>query len=154
MQLQVPYEQQTLDYMCGPHALRMILTYFDRTTSVEKLAVLAGTTPQQGTSRRGMVQALRAFDLDVQARHGASIQDLHTLIAQGIPPIILYRDHTEEFGHYGVVVGITNSEVIFHDPWHGPNQRALYDEFLRRWYGRHKTQFTRWLVVGRPRIPS
>lgn len=151
MKLHVPYEQQKLDYMCGPRSMRMLLAFFGQDVALETLAQLAGTTQRDGTSRRGMVRALRTLNFDVNARHGADIQDLRRAVAQGIPPLIMYRDHTEDFGHCGVVVGVTPNHVVYHDPWHGPNQRTPHDEFERRWYGRHKTRYTRWFATARPR---
>ncbi|NQV90107.1 C39 family peptidase [Candidatus Uhrbacteria bacterium] len=151
MNLNVPYEKQQLDYTCGPRSLSMVLSYFNQTIPLETLIALAGTTEQLGTSRQGMIRAFRVLNMFPKFKCNGTIEDLRESLAAQSPPIVNHRDEHEDFGHFSVVVKITKTHITLHDPLHGQDLRYPHAEFVRRWYGRHKTQFTRWYLTAHPR---
>lgn len=151
MELTVPFVPQDSDYGCGPSSIEMLLRFWNSVIPPpEEIERRAGTTPEYGTSRRGMRQALRSFGFRVEARSGCTLEDVRYTLHSGIPAIVNYHVSSADVGHYGVLVGIEARSIILHDPWDGPSIRMALDVFLGHWYGYHRTHYTRWMLTATP----
>ncbi len=147
MRLRFPCFVQKLDYDCGPTALKMVLASFGVRADLKKLQRQLRTTESDGTTRRNLVRVARGYGLPAAARTGASMEDIGRLLRRGDMAIVEYILPVFEGAHYAVVSGLDGRSIYLHDPTEGRYFRLSRREFLRRWYGRHKTAHTRWLLA-------
>lgn len=148
MRLKVPLFQQTHnldDVKCGPTALRMVLQYFGRKSSIPELCKLSGTRDIFGTRRSGLIKALKTLNLFTYDTYGASTADIKKYLEKSVPVIVNYRLHGE--GHYGVMVGLEKGNFVLLDPYEPKPLLISPNDFANRWQGWHKTQFTHWLLA-------
>lgn len=147
--LQVPYFHQRQEYTCGPVVLQVVLAYYGVRVSLRQAIRACKTSQRYGTPRRGLVRAARAFGLRVYQHTDASIKELAEFVVQGVPVIVNYNEPGEGKSHFAVVIGVTDTDVILHDPspLQGPHFRISHREFVSRWYGFHKHNFRRWLMA-------
>lgn len=150
MLLPVPHLYQPNDYTCGPASLWMLARFFEKRVALTTLIGHCRATPKTGTTRETMKRALRCLGFDVHARYGASLKEIERRIDNRIPTIVNYREPGEGLPHFAVVVGMTRTHILLNDPIHGPGVRIPRRVFLNHWYGTHRTQFTRWVLVAAP----
>jgi hypothetical protein len=134
--IDVPYFSQT-PALCGGAALAMVLRYWgDRTvlpsdfqSLVSRSAAGIVTTDLvAAVSRRGW-QAIPG-----QAQASTAIRDLGPQVDQGRPAIVLIERSPGQF-HYVVVVGLTETSVVIHDPARTSFDVVAADAFDREWRG-------------------
>ncbi len=143
----MPDVLQVEDYTCGPASLRAVLAAFRMPTVAElRIAQLAKTTPEAGTKIHDLADAATAIGLEADVRSHMTVDDLKVALSSGALVVVDYqawredtskpwRDHWGD-GHYAVVVGVTDSDVILEDPWMlGAVDRMPRDEFVDRWHG-------------------
>jgi hypothetical protein len=144
--LDVAYISQT-PQLCGGAAIAMVLRYWgerdvfpqdfaalvDRSESGIRTSVLT-----EAVTRRGW-QALPATP-----EANASAAWLAGEVGKGRPVIALIEVAPRAY-HYVVVVGVTPSAVVYHDPARAPFRIAPVDEFDRQWAAAN-----RWTLVVLP----
>lgn len=146
--INVPYVRQIADHTCGPAALAMMLAYWRKPASQQQLIRQVQTTEYSGTTRKNLIRAARAAGLYTHSHSNASYAELRSLVQQGIPVLVNYREPEENTGHYGVVVAATASHLLIHDPYHGPAFKMPTALFQRRWHGTHHSVNRRWLLAA------
>ena len=151
MQLNVPHGYQPNDYTCGPKSLWMVLRYYKKRVPLSHLKRLCKTTVKTGTNRKMMKHAMRRLGFTVHSTHDANLNDVQTWVEKGVPVIIDFREWDENITHYAVVIGVTKTRIILHDPAHGSSVNVAHREFTDRWYGKHHTRFTQWMMASEPR---
>lgn len=151
MQLRVPHGYQPNDYTCGPKSLWMVLRYFKKRVSMAELMRLCETTEKTGTRRAMMKRALQNLHFTVHSSHHASLRDIERWIGKGVPVIIDFREWEEDIVHFAVVVGVTGTRITLNDPAHGAGITISHKEFLERWYGKHHTRHTHWMLAAHPK---
>src|SRR5262245_42382702 len=112
----VPYLPQTPE-LCGGAALAMVLRYWgDRTVQPGDFRSLVKPSAR-GIETTDLVAAVTARGWQAFSGEGPSgtIADLQRQVDQGRPVIVLIELTPGRF-HYVVVVGVTPSSVVFHDP--------------------------------------
>jgi ATP-binding cassette subfamily B protein len=142
--MRIPFVRQTTIYDCGPACAAMLVRAFGVRVPAARLRRLMRTTPRDGTSRKNLVGGLRRLGFGVEEGSGTSMRDLAAALKDGRAVVINYREPEDDESHYAVVVALTPSRIILHDPWHGPRFALSRQAFARRWYGRHRTVGTRW----------
>ncbi|MEK7620631.1 MAG: cysteine peptidase family C39 domain-containing protein [Patescibacteria group bacterium] len=151
MRLNVPHGYQPNDYTCGPKSLWMVLRYYKKRVPLSTLVTLCETTVKTGTRRRALERTMRHFGFQVHAKPDAHLNDVQKWIEKGVPVIINFREWDEDISHYAVIVGMTKTQVVLHDPSHGSDIKISHEEFTSRWYGKHHTKFTQWMMVAEPK---
>lgn len=146
MRLKVPFIEQIKDYICGPTALHMVLCYHKNNIPIDRLSQLSKTTEKTGTTRSGLVRAAKTLGYEVHAHSESTLKEIKHWIDKGLPVIVNFRPQ-RKFGHYAVVIGYTDSSLIFHDPWYGRGVKFKNKKFLYEWYGYHEFAHRRWLMV-------
>lgn len=147
MQVRVPFRRQKRDYTCGPVTVQMLLAFYGRAVSRERLIKELGTTERSGTSRRRIVDVLRDRGFAVHAHSHWTARELCRRLNEGVPVIVNYREPQDDEGHYAVAVACKNGRVVLNDPWHGPRFSLPMKEFVARWYGYHRRRRTRWAAA-------
>lgn len=134
--IDVPYFPQT-PTLCGGAALAMVLRYWgDRTVLPSDFQSLVNrsaagiltTDLAAAVSRRGW-RAIRG-----QAQESTALRDLGPQVDQGRPAIALIERSPGQF-HYVVVVGLTETSVVLHDPARTSFEVVAADAFDREWRG-------------------
>lgn len=149
MQIRIPYYRQENDYFCGPACVQMVLASDGVVLSQARLARLLPTNAIAGTPRKNIIRFLRARGYKVLAGSGQSYASIRRYLSQGWRMMVNYREPSEDIPHLAVLVGLTPTHVILHDPWLGPKYKLPRQEFLRRWHGYHTRAHTRWLLAAK-----
>ena len=126
----VPYLPQS-EALCGGAAAAMVFRYWgDAHASVQQFEPLVDRKAG-GISDRALVAAIASKGWTTATPVG-SIELLRSELAAGRPPIILIADRPQRY-HFVVVVGLSDREVLVHDPTWGPARRIDMAMVLRAW---------------------
>jgi len=126
----VPYLPQT-EALCGGAAAAMLFRYWgDTHASVQQFAPIVDREAG-GISETALAAAIASRGWTAEAQRG-SIEMLRSELSAGRPPIILIADRPERH-HYVVVVGLSDRDVLVHDPTWGPARRFDAGTLRRAW---------------------
>jgi hypothetical protein len=142
--LDVPFLPQT-DALCGGAAAAMVFRYWgDAHADVQQFAALvdrrAGGIADDVLVRAIAQRGWRAL------RITGSVDALRARVHDGQPVIVLVADRRDTY-HYLVVTGVTDDQIVVHDPSWGPSRSIERNEFVRLW---KPTNF--WSLVVLPAI--
>lgn len=130
IQLDVPYLPQT-EAMCGGAAVAMVFRYWGEAhTDTRPFAALVDKRAG-GIAGPALVGEVERQGWQTHQFEG-SIGFLDNELRRGRPVVILIQDRPGRF-HFVLVTGITDSEVIVHDPSWGPSRRLTVTRLLRDW---------------------
>lgn len=151
MQIKTPYFEQKKDYTCGPAVLRMVAAFFGASYAPEQLYKITNPNPDTGTSNGDMKRAIKKLGLSTYGRDKAEIKDIKNFIDKGLPVIVNFIEpRGKQEGHYSLVVGLTDEEIIFNDPGYGESFKMGIAEFLSRWRSEFEP-YQRWMLVALPK---
>lgn len=108
-----PYRRKIKCY-CGPATLKMVFQFFGFLVSEEEIAKVASTTNEEGTTVRGMIRAAKHFGFNAFSKRNCTPNDIRRYLNKKIPVIVDW--FWEDDGHYGVVVGMDEKNIILRDP--------------------------------------
>lgn len=123
---------------CGAASLKMVFDYWGITLSESKIARVAGTSEEKGTSIQGLIKASEHFGFKAIVKKNASLDDLRQYIKQEIPVIVDW--FLEDDGHYSVVVDIDKNNIFLADPamkkpfLYGNIRKIPCKKFLGIWF--------------------
>lgn len=140
--LQVPFLPQT-EALCGGAAAAMVYRFWGEAhASVQQFAPLVDRRAG-GIRDTDLVAAIRTAGWHTDQIAG-SFDRLKITLDAGQPPILLIEDRPSRY-HFVVAVGLTDREVVVHDPTWGPARRVNRERFERAW-----TAARSWMLVVRP----
>ncbi len=144
----VPYFPQANEHVCGPATVQMALAAFGKHVAQESLDQELETPrdPDQGTDPHAIVRVLGAHGLSAEAISPASLQDIKNALDKDMVVLVCYSEPELDMGHYSIVQDITDTEIVLHDPYHGPYFTISREEFERRWQDLMFTHTTRWMA--------
>jgi predicted double-glycine peptidase len=126
----VPYLPQT-EAMCGGAAVAMVFRYWGEThADVQPFAALVDKRAG-GIAGPALVGAVERQGWRTHQFAG-SIELLGDELGRGRPVVILIQVRPGRY-HFVVVTGLSNSEVIVHDPSWGPSRHVAVARLLRDW---------------------
>mgnify|MGYP001583685360 CR=1 FL=1 len=132
--LSLPTFKQETEYTCGPAALRAIFTYFDKSFTEKEIETFCQSKPWPiGTDNDNMSKAPSLAGLFGKTEENASIETLAKYIDRGIPVLVNFIDVPQKSGHFATLVGYTDTELIFNDPWNGPDYALPKEGFYEIW---------------------
>jgi predicted double-glycine peptidase len=147
VRLDVPYLSQT-EAMCGGAAVAMLFRYWgDTHADIHQFAALADKRAG-GIAEQALVDAVARRGWQTR-RFAGSIALLGEQLHRSRPVVILIQDRPGRY-HFVVVTGVTDDEVIVHDPAWGPSRHVAVARLLRDW---RPTGFWSLLILpgnGRP----
>jgi ABC-type bacteriocin/lantibiotic exporter with double-glycine peptidase domain len=134
--LAVPVVRQAPE-RCGPAALEMVLRYYGAGPDAVAEAERAYDPALRGALITDLAEAARRAGFEAETV-STSEDTLQTLLASGVPPILLYRRGVGpmSLGHYGVVVGWDPARERYAVNDGGATTRQMKrDDLMRRWRG-------------------
>lgn len=137
-----PFQETLHKGWCGPAVLKMILEFYGIKKSEKELALLAGTTLEEGTDAKQMQEALRLFGLKTRIKNNSTFNDVKEYLDKNIPVIVDwftrgrkdYPDSVVADGHYSIVVGLDKQFIYLQDPEIGKLRKIKRNDFLRVWF--------------------
>jgi len=169
--LNVPYKSQNdADASakrsdCGPCCIAMILGAIDKRVTTNEVTAASGVVGDSGLRLNEVVNAAKAFGLDMVVERDSTLDKLKRFIDNGQPPIALIKygkipDRRDPYagGHFVVVVGYddTAGRVFINDPDYpmGYQRPYSYQTFTGAWAGFEPDENPNFcLIVPKPQQP-
>jgi len=145
--LDVPYFKQDTDYSCGPASLEMILGYFGIRRSERDLMHELHSNSEVGSRHQRIINALTGYGLHVYVNNESSIEEVAFYLEQELPVLVHYIEPTTDEGHYSVVVGMPEADIVLNDPYNGERFRMTQNAFEKRWKD-EDGEFVRWMLAA------
>ena len=131
---------------CGPACIAMILGGLGQTVTTNAVVAASGMQGDSGLMQSQVVNAAKAFNLNMTWQAGYALDDLKRFVDNGQPPIALIKyanipdrvDTRSTGGHYVVVIGYDEAtqRVFINDPDYFPGTNGGFQKAY---------DFTTWL---------
>jgi predicted double-glycine peptidase len=162
--LDFPNTRQSFVYSCGPGSVQAVMAYYGENFRESDLIDKLKTDKDDGTYLRDMVKFLNANGLTTSLKQNMTTDELFSYINRKIPVIVLIQawGNEEDFknnyrtcwddGHFVVVIGYNEKEVLLSDPAIFSTGYIPIGEFMERWHdvdGKTKTYRLGLAVYGK-----
>jgi len=146
-----PKKQQKYNYDCAVCSFYTVLHYLGSKIKYNDIITLAKTSPEEGTFNVDIKRMLDKLKVDYIAEK-TTVTKLRYYTSNDIPVIIdiQYRKEykkdlskTWKYGHYVVVLAVTNTKIIFMDPGYGEIRSLLITSLKERWHDKDAGQIYR-----------
>lgn len=127
-----PYKQ-SVNYLCGPASLKIILSYYGVNKSEKIIAEQTDTTREMGCALQNLIKYAKKLGFKAYFKDNFSIKSLEDLINKKIPVIVDWFSLKGE-GHYSVIIGIEDDKITYIDPYCGKIKKIRKRDFLFRWF--------------------
>lgn len=144
--LDFPNSRQSFEYSCGPGAVQSVMAYYGDNFRESELIALMKTDKDEGTYLKDIVKFLHFQGYSTTLKHKMTMNELYRFIDNGIPVIVLIQAWGEESafrnhyrnewndGHFVVVIGYTEKDVLISDPALFTTGNIPVSEFMERWH--------------------
>ncbi|MCL6511313.1 MAG: C39 family peptidase [Anaerolineae bacterium] len=153
----IRHEQQTWNN-CGPATISMLLSRFGRAeTQREAAAFLKPYRDDKNVSPDELVDYARSFGFEGRVIAGGDLNMIRTFVANGLPVIVetwFIPEPNDEMGHYQLVIGYDEDELIFYDSYQGPNVREAVAQFEPLWKVFNRTAVVVWTPALTPLVEA
>lgn len=119
------------DGLCGPASLKVIMDYYGTPLTEGQIAQMSAASSEIGTWTEGLMLVARKYGYTAKLSDNTTEEQLRNELEKG-PVIVDWNSGTE--GHFSVVVGITDYNIVLMDPEYGHNRLMTLDYFLQNWY--------------------
>lgn len=138
--------KQDTGYSCGPAVMQMILCFYGKMFSEDTLVEKLKTKKGDGTKHQPMIDLACEEGLFVYVNNESSLFEIQSFLKRRIPVAVHFIEPSCDEGHYAVVVGMKDDDVILHDPWNGEGFMMNVRDFDKRWYSEDGT-YRRWMMA-------
>lgn len=126
---------------CGPAAMSMALSYYGIKVSQQELGqalrpyqVPGGDNDDKSVTLEELAEKSKEYNLIPYHRPGGNIDLIKKFITYDIPVITrTYLHEGEDIGHYRIIKGYTENEIIQDDSMQGKNLRYSVENFNNLW---------------------
>ncbi|MBI3485953.1 C39 family peptidase [Candidatus Daviesbacteria bacterium] len=137
-----PFQETLFQSLCGPAALKIVLSYFGVEKSEGELAKLCGTTKTLGTDDKSLKKVAESLGFNVEIKNLSTFEDIQSWLNKKVPVIVDwftrgrtdYDDSIVAVGHYSVVCGLDNEYIYLQDPEIGKIRKLKREDFLAVWF--------------------
>ncbi len=144
--IKLPYFKQDTEFSCGPTVMQMVFRFYGKVFSEETLTKRLKTSEKTGTGHKHMIDLARAEGFYVYVNNESSTEEIKLFLDKNIPVIVHFIEPDSDDGHYSVVVGFNDNNIILDDPWNGEGFGMNIKDFEKRWFsedGKNK----KWIMV-------
>ncbi len=154
--LDFPTTRQSYDYSCGPGAVQVVMAYYGEDFRESELIELLKTDKVGGTYIKDIINFFNSEGLSTDVKQMMTKKELFSYIDRNIPVIVMiqawgsdadfnnhYRNTWAE-GHFVVVIGYTDKEVICSDPALFKAGYIPVAEFMDRWHDYDEGETKTW----------
>jgi predicted double-glycine peptidase len=137
-ELNLPLVAQTLDFTCGAACFASMYSYFQGHEQDDmRFARELGTIELGYTPVENVVQLARQYGFQSFLLENADL----SLISEGLQrgEVIFVTWWDEDAGHYSLVKGINEKQIVLMDPWEAREQKnksLSIDQFYLNWSSR------------------
>jgi predicted double-glycine peptidase len=144
--LEFPNTRQSFDYSCGPGAVQSVMAYYGEDFRESELIDLLKTDKNEGTYLKEIVKFFTSQGFSTTLKQNMTVQELCSYIDRKIPVIVLiqawgkeadfgnnYKNSWDD-GHFVVVIGYTDKDLLFSDPALFNTGYIPISEFTDRWH--------------------
>lgn len=153
----IRHERQTWNN-CGPATISMLLSYFGHTaTQREAAAFLKPDREDKNVSPDELVAYAHSLGYEARVIVGSDLNMIRTFVANGLPVIIetwFIPEPNDEMGHYQLVIGYDEDELIFYDSYQGPNVRETFAQVEPLWKVFNRTAIAVWTSELTPLVDA
>jgi predicted double-glycine peptidase len=144
--LDFPAIRQSYEYSCGPGAVQAVLAYYGEDFRESQLIDLLKTDKNDGTYVKDIVKFINSRGLLTDVKQYMTKGELLEYIDKNIPVIVLiqawgnldnFNNHYKDCwndGHFVVVIGYTDKDIICSDPALFKYGYIPVQEFMERWH--------------------
>lgn len=142
----VPLVRQPDTYSCGTASVLSVLGYYGIEFGYEDLSKALKASKSDGIDHRNIIKFFQDKGLEVELHKGMLLSDLQSFIDDEVPVIVVIQawngslepvnyENEWDSGHYAVVVGYDDDNIILMDPSTLGNYTYIpRDEFVKRWH--------------------
>jgi len=135
--------------LCGPAALKVVLTHYKKEYTHDEIAKLCEVTPDEHASHAKMISGAAAAGLRTTPLENASINDIRRFVEDDIPVIVGWT--LEGKDHYSVVYDVGKMKIFMMDPATESGIRILtieaFDLFWKDKGGDAGAPVTHWMMA-------
>jgi predicted double-glycine peptidase len=144
--MKIPFFKQDVNYSCGPAVIQMVLKFYGKFFSEEELMKRLKTNKNIGTRHEDMIDVTTKEGFYVYSNNGSSFQEIDLFLKEKKPIVVNFIEPNDNEGHYSVVVGLNDEDIILNDPWNGPNFKMKKTDFEKRWFSEDGRN-NKWIMV-------
>jgi ABC-type bacteriocin/lantibiotic exporter with double-glycine peptidase domain len=145
MNIDLPSGRQAFDFDCGAKALQLVMAYYGLDIREDELMTELKCS-SEGTPLENMISLAKKYGFEVMAQSGVSIETVKGYVSKGTPVIVLVQAWAERYmtledwknddddGHYVIVIGYSDSIIVFEDPASFRRTWLTEEEFTARWH--------------------
>lgn len=100
--------------LCGPAALKVVLTHYKKEYSHDEIAKLCEVTPDEHASHAKMISGAEAAGLKTADFDNATIEDIRRFVEDDVPVIVGWMLDGKD--HYSVVYDVGKLKIFMMDP--------------------------------------
>lgn len=100
--------------LCGPAALKVVLTHYKKDYTHDEIAKLCEVTPDEHASHAKMISGAKAAGLKVTDTTDATIKDIRNCVDEDVPVIVGWLLDGKD--HYSVVYDVGKMKIFMMDP--------------------------------------
>lgn len=149
MQPMIPIRM--LPGLCGPAALKVVLTHYKKEYTHNEIAKLCEVTPDEHASHAKMISAAIAAGLKITETANATIKNIRECVDEDVPVIIGWLLDGKD--HYSVVYDVGKMKIFMMDPATESGIRILpIENFESIWMdkgGESNTATNHWMMAVR-----
>lgn len=131
----MPFTYQTFNN-CGPQSIASVLGYYGVQVAQAEVARLTKATPRGYMTAQAIGQFVAPYGLGARRFLGGRVVHMRSLIALGVPVIVLqWLRPGESVAHFRVVTGFDDARQVVQtlDPLLGPRVLIPYRTFEQLW---------------------
>ncbi|MCE9585796.1 C39 family peptidase [Candidatus Uhrbacteria bacterium] len=134
--------------LCGPAALKVVLTHYKKDYTHDEIAKLCEVTPDEHASHAKMISGATAAGLRTTPIENATINDIRRFVDDDFPVIVGWLLDGKD--HYSVVYDVGKMKIFMMDPATESGIRILpIEKFEEVWSdhgGDAGATVTRWMM--------